>query len=639
MSLVSVLGRIAELSSDTPLEDIEELSLQCKQFAGSAGEVLESLETLLASSRDDRKLALWRLINCLSKQHPVFLDILKSKIINLCTRYHPEPSSAEYQTFVGMVETAMALQFGSPVMSLVIKQLREKNGGASEDHSALTVHRPDLHTAGGFALSHASVDRMGSEHSLQVKTLDSQMSMSVANSYTPAQPVSIVVPDYLPDSDAPQGFMKALPADHTKQYEEARRKRLREVMEKNREERNQRQEQQLLERVREAERHDSPQAEKAEDLYGDLKMPLEFPRDEFGVKIGNFPLGVKFIRDAIRSCGGAIELDVISQRISSLSSHTVVSNFGDIREFLRIHSPTFRLQLEGSQWIVRLTDSQLSGDFTWRSLMCPFCSKTVKGRNFAVHANCRSCVTVQITQGLHGIANQGPISELAQSAMTILRNKESFDDGDIDALASCLNRAAEVRRFRLGSTRDFAPILAALRVVRDRWLEGKGVTEMADAEISADDFSVFNLFRVLGRNIHRLPIPWIEMGDVVDICRRFSSEVLPPFNPPPRPADPRISLHNDYPGFLFCESEVDDEDEQSGDEAYSDEDEPTFVLAPPVDAAEAIFTAGFPRDTKKLHHRMRTAPPMMLHRVLKGDSTQTQQAMYADIRQHASGSA
>ncbi|KAK9497763.1 hypothetical protein O3M35_004423 [Rhynocoris fuscipes] len=66
------------------------------------------------------------------------------------------------------------------------------------------------------------------------------------------------------------------------------------------------------------------------DTFDDVQMPVELPRDEYGIRKGNFPLGVRFIRDAIRACGGAVELDVLVNRISTLSNRAVLSQFGNV---------------------------------------------------------------------------------------------------------------------------------------------------------------------------------------------------------------------------------------------------------------------------------------------------------------------
>lgn len=67
------------------------------------------------------------------------------------------------------------------------------------------------------------------------------------------------------------------------------------------------------------------------DTFSDVQMPVELPRDEFGVRKGNFPLGVRFIRESILACGGAVELDVLVSRISTLSNRAVLSQFGNVR--------------------------------------------------------------------------------------------------------------------------------------------------------------------------------------------------------------------------------------------------------------------------------------------------------------------
>lgn len=778
MTLSAVCVEIANIDATTSVGELGDLAEQCELFVENGlTDIIDAVERALsiaAPVNGKQCLMLWIFIDRLSKQHVLFLDALRSQILPLALKYHPrsEISTEAYQEFLLLLDHSFSVLYGTPVVTLIHLQLttNENSEGdatakslsapnsiassALEDLSSVSASagpyiresstpdspnvshalqtsstssrqqgladvRSSLQTIGGFVTkSNASVREVGKKHALQVKTVDSLMAMNVASGYAPSRPVEIITPNVQPASDAPRGFMKPLPNDHVENYQEARRKRLRDVMEKNKESFREREEQLLLQRVRRETRIERGDRDREQRSWGteeekmkekfsteggeladgkrteadaegyrdfaslgssfgspssvsqqntefdDIQMPLEFPRDEFGVKVGNFPLGVRFLRNAIRACGGAVELEVVSHRISTLASKEAVANFGNIREFLRIHSPTFRLQLEKGQWIVRLNESgnhrgsktPMEEDLpTWESLQCPHCSKLLKGRNFSRHQHCRACITAQIALGLQGdYTDRGPIAELAHSAKRIIslhqqemqaKNSASptatnhgevevrLDDGDIDMLAESLQSAAKVHRFRLASSRQFAPILKAIGIVRDRWLAQKGVSEVDEAVVSNDDFSVANLFSIVGESIHRLPIPWIEMGDIIDMCHRFSKRVLPPFNPPPRPADPRISLYNEYPGYLLCESEIDDEDDPSGEEdEFSDEDAPAFTFAPPVDVAEAIFTAGFPRDTKRLQHRMRTAPPLLLQRILKTDGNMTQREMYAASR-------
>ncbi|CAJ1009081.1 hypothetical protein Q4I28_004395 [Leishmania naiffi] len=662
MSLSGACDAIACITDATTHTQVTAIARQCEPHLGNVREVLDALENALSTSAGAQRLMLWFLVDRLAKQHVLFCDALRPMMIHLCTHYGPARTSDEWQDFVTLLKSSLSVTFGQTMISLILLQLGEegKTRGSGRDSNnqpaqrkqrsstALTVHSKALRTTGAFTTKAIAVERSTEhKHLLQVKTMDSQMAMSVSSSYAPSRPVEIVAPEMRPDANAPRGFMQALPEGYMENYHEARRKRLREMMERNREEQDRKQEHEMLKRVRQdtadaaVGTHSgtgvvSGSAEGASGAYpdfADIQMPLELPRDEHGVKRGNFPLGVRFIRDAVAACGGAVELDVVVSRISTLANREAVAEFGNVREFLLIHSPTFRLVNEDGQWIVRLANNKNGEEATWKSMQCPACSKVVRGRNFARHYNCRRCITAQIALGLQGDAEErGPIAELAYTAKRVLSLREACDDGDLDALADCLERAAAVRRFRLGSTRQFAPIMKVMRVVRDCWLAKKGVEEVVDAEVTAADVSVGNLFRIFGENIHRLPIAWIEMGDVIDMCHRFTDKVVPPFNPPPRPADPRISLQNEYPGFLLCESEVDDEDLPSDNEdEFSDDEAPAFTFAPPVDVAESLFTAAFERDTKRLQHRMRTAPPMVLQRVLQTDGTQTQAEMYAEF--------
>lgn len=666
-SLSSTCDKVSAITDEATLAEIAQIAEECETHLGHVGEILDAVATSLAKSAGAQRLLLWFLVDRLAKQHSIFREALLPKIIPFAKEYAPAKGSAQWDDFVALLKNSFSVLFSSSLVSLVLMQLDSSSGSAAaaaaaastaanaaRSQAALTLHTSALRSAGAFMTKTVAVERTAAQkHTLQVKTIDSQMAMNVASSYAPAKPVEILVPDMKPDANAPRGYMKALPSDYMRSYEETRRKRLRDIMEKNREEQDRRQAKELLQRVRQSNSDDGPAGDDgAGDADGgtssptksttrpqfrdfsDVQMPLELPRDEYGVKRGNFPLGVRFIRNAIASCGGAVELNVLVNRISTLASKEAVAEFGNVREFLLIHSPTFRLEVEQGKWVVRLTNQQGPDESTWASMQCPGCSKVVKGRNFARHYNSRQCITGQIALGLQGdYADRGPIAELAFVAKQVIAKRDTYDDGDLDALADCIAQAAEVRRFRLASPRQFAPVLKAMRVVRDRWLRSKGVDEMNDATVTAADAAVAHLFRVFGRSVHRLPIAWIEMGDVIDMCHRFTDNVLPPYNPPPRPADPRISLENDYPGFLLCESEVDDDDQPSGDEdEFSDDEAPAFTFAPPVDTAEALFTAGFDRDTKRLQHRMRTAPPMVLQRVLKGDRSQTQREMYADMQ-------
>ncbi|ORC91854.1 uncharacterized protein TM35_000054500 [Trypanosoma theileri] len=635
LSLGETSDAIASLAPGCSVEQLADLALQCESHLANVEAIMDAVENAVRTSEGPQRLVLWFFIDRLAKQHAIFLDALRPRLRGLAAAAAPGVGTAEWDDFKNLLKSSIAVVFGAPLVSLILLEIdpeaqteTARNASQAErSQKALTLHSNALRTAGAFTTKAIMTERPASaKHTLQVKTIDSQMSMNVASSYVPARPQEIIVTDIHPDVDAPHGYMKAIPADYLKNYENTRRKRLREVMERNRQEMDRRQEDELLNRVRGT----ATQHGKIPD-FSDVVMPLELPRDEYGVKRGFFPLGVRFIREAIRSCGGAVELDVLVNRLSTLASKEAVAEFGDVREFLLIHRPTFRITNEKDRWIVRLATDD-SSDPTWESMQCPLCSKVLRGRNLARHVGCRQCVTTQIAIGLHGEV-RGPISELAFVAKSIIDRAKTFNDWDLEWFADCIQRAAECKRFKLSSQAKFAPILKAMRIVRNRWLARKGVSEVSDAVVDASDAAVALLFRTIGRNVNRLPIPWIDMGDVVDMCRRFSDTVLPPFNPPPRPADPRISLYNEYPGFLLCESEVDDEDDASGDEdAFSDDEAPTFVFAPPVELAETLFTAGFERDTKRLQHRMRTAPPLVLQRVLKGDRTQTQREMYADAK-------
>ena len=109
--------------------------------------------------------------------------------------------------------------------------------------------------------------------------------------------------------------------------------------------------------------------------------------------------------------------------------------------------------------------------------------------------------------------------------------------------------------------------------------------------MTQDDRSFALLFATIGQCHKRLPIRWIEMGDVVEMSRRFSSGVLNPHLPPPQPGDPRIKVENKFPGMLFATSDTDVDDLPTDDEndKGSDDEAAQFEFAPPVSMLETVM--------------------------------------------------
>ncbi|CAD2217150.1 hypothetical protein AGDE_01970 [Angomonas deanei] len=646
MSLSATCDAILAVSEQASQEELTALAVQCESHLSNVKEIVDAIEHALSMASSRQMLKLWFFVDRLAKQHAVFIEGLRGTLVSLLTRYHPAMNSEEWNDFRDLLTVSFSILFGKPLVSLVLTKIETDTKGrsfatpSSGDSTAVALQSSMLRTAGSFMTKNVTVDRPDAvKHRLQVKTLDSQVAMATSSSYAPAKPAEIAVPQLVRDADAPEGYMKAPSANEAKEYREDRRKRYRDVMEKSRQEQDRRQEEQLLSTIRKGparEAEGESEATPAPDDFSDITLPVDFPRDEFGVKKGNYPRGVRFIKNALKECGGALELNVLENRLRTHASNEAVTQFGDVREFIQIHSPSFKLSLENDVWIVRLADAKRGAeDTTWVSMPCPACSKIVKGRNLARHLHCRKCVVAQMGLGLKGKSYGTPIVELAYISKVIIQlieHREPCSDFELDCMAESLAAASLIKRYRLSSTRTFAPVLKALRLIRERWLEKKGVEEMSEATVTAGDGAIANLFNILGKNVHRLPIAWIELGDIIDMCSRFCDGPLPPHNPPPRPADPRISLDTEYPGFLFCESDVDSEDRPSTDEdAFSDDEGVTFTFAPPVSVAESLFTAGFARDTKKLQHRMRTAPPMIHERVLKTDFNQTQDQLYSTM--------
>ena len=380
-----------------------------------------------------------------------------------------------------------------------------------------------------------------------MKTRDSLQAVRTAALYAPQLPTEMPTLALQADSDAPEGFMQAVPADFHDKYLSARQIGAKRIF------------QARQNQAAEQASRKQPTAEGSSiDLFADVVMPAEFPRDEFGVKIGNFPAGVRFLREAIRSCGGALELSLLEERMAQMADRESQSEFGNLRQFIQIHRPTFTVTEEHGKWIVRLTDApppDHSSDYSWQRIACPKCTKLVSGRNLARHTDSRRCMDVQIAKGMKGDPDS-PIGHLAFAARTILEvvSNGTMDDDDVMQFAMQVNAAASVPRFREGSAKRFMPVLKALRVVRNYWLEMKGVTEMSQVEVTEEDGPYCALFAAFASNMRRLPIAWIETGDIVDMGHRFSKELKQPFAPTPRPGDPRIKISNTFPGFMFAES-------------------------------------------------------------------------------------
>jgi hypothetical protein len=622
----AVCDALYDLNDPSDYAAIANLAERAEAALAEAEVVVDSLENALAACDGSPRLARWLFAERLSRQHPLFTDAVRHRLLKWAVSTGFSPTSTNWGDFESILQ-ALKLTFGTPLVNLILLQLNppaksEKDAAPSSGNDAskaLVTHTHQVRQIGAFVTKQANTQRTGADKTaLQVRTIDSHAAMTMASSYAPLRPVEIQVALATPDADAPQGYMQAVPEELKKEYEETRRKRFRDIMERNRH----------FDEREEARGDDGqtgkPLVKVAVD-YSDIVIPEDLPRDEYGVKRGNFPKGVRFIQRAIQQCGGCLELDILVQRLSTLSDREAVAEFGDVREFILLHRPSFKVEEEGGRWVVRLATEKASPP---TDTMCPFCTRKLLSRNLARHQHSRRCVTAQLALGLAG-QTKGPISLLASMAKHIIANPLEFDDDDVSFFTSCLEQSAATPRFKLSSPVQFAPIMKAIRVVRGRWLQRKRASSMGELVVDAHDGPMVHLFATLGRNVRRLPVPWIEMGDIVDMCKRFSPDLLPPHNPPPRPADPRINLENKFAGFLMCESEEDTDDAASQDEeVFSDEEGESFVFAPPVTLAESLMAAGFARDTKKLTYRMRTAPPMVLTRILKSER-QTVQQMYA----------
>jgi hypothetical protein len=645
---------------------ISQTAKEAVRHVAEASQIVDCIEMIFAeavSAGNDAQLTcMWVLVDRLCKEHEGFTEVLRPCIVKFAESYPVPRSSDHFNRFASILE-GMKHIFGAAVMSVISIKLRDLLGTRGSDGEARTdaptsipgaamvreqealaqasaAKQGQLSTlvksVGGFQLQRSNMARpSGAQHALQVKTRDSLQAVRTAGMYTPAMPAEITMAAPERDANAQKGYMQALPSNHFEQYIDTRKKRLRDMAEKWRQEEDQRRRGQPgADKTAQLRKEGVSEAALAIDTFEDVKMPAELPRDEFGVKIGNFPAGVRFIRDAIRESGGALELSVIEERISQMADKEVQAEFGEVRHFIHIHKPTFRVVEETDRWVVRLTDDpdpDTTKPLSWQKAECPLCSYMLAGRNLPKHTNSRRCVDVQTAMGFNG-QPMGPIGNLAFAARCVLDNASNgtLDDDDILFFANCVKEAGEVKRYKFASTARFAPILKALRVVRDAWVKSKGVAEIADAVVNEDDAPVAALFDAFGANLRRLPIAWIDTGDVIDMAKRFTRELLPPHPAVPRAGDPRIRIGNAYPGLMFAQSDSDPDDMPSTDEEeYSDDEGALFEFAPPVSVMETMMAAGIERETKRLNFRLRTAPPIPAANAVKSDGTSTVAQFYS----------
>jgi hypothetical protein len=610
------------------------------------------------AARHDVTLTMWMLIDKLCKEAEVFVDVFRDRLITLAERFGFPPSAPQHALFKQLFD-GWKFVFGPLLVSLIDIKLKERfrGGGGAEglvaDAPALAITtdvaqaaaqrskgaliQHNLRSVGGFSMQNANNARPdGMAGALLVKTRDSLQTMRVSSMYAPSMPVEMTIAMPERDADAPVGHMQALPAGHDQDYLEQRKSRLRAMADKWKQKEDEAGERK---RQRDADRAATKGAagaggEEEEDPFEGVKMPEQLPRDEFGVLIGNFPAGIRFLRDAIAAAGGALELLLIEERIAELADREVQREFGNVRQFLNIHRPTFTVHNEADRWVVRLADDpppDPAKPFSWDHTECPYCSYILKGRNVCKHMNNRKCIGIQISNGLMNRLTS-PIAKLSFAAKYIMERIDDIDDDDVMWFAECIELAGEEKRFRYGSSRQFAPVLKAIREVRDKWLDGKDAATMAAAPISADDRCYARFFGAVGRNLRRLPIAWIDTGDVVDMGRRFCSGIKPPWTQLPRAGDPRIRMTNVYAGMLFAESDTDKDDEHSSDEEeFSDDEAAQFEFAPPVSPMETVMVAGMERDTKKLNYRLRTAPPIPAGMAIKAEGKQGMADVYKSV--------
>ena len=338
----------------------------------------------------------------------------------------------------------------------------------------------------------------------------------------------------------------------------------------------------------------------------DLNLPPDYPRDEYGVRIGNYHDGVLFLRDGIRQCGGVIPLDRIETRVGATSE--LKENIGNVRQFLEIHRNTFEILQDQSrnkdqaqQYDVKVCDEPaLKIDEAAMQMppkiRCPDCDMEIEGLSLPRHQGSRTCTSVQLMRGSEG-ENRTPIMRLACIAHQILRTgTQGIDDGDIEDFARAIDEAGEVRRFRYASVRQFNyTIFRAIKIIRKKWTALRNVNHIMDiVSFHEEDRAFIYFFKYLGRNLTRLPIHWIDMGEYYDMCAGVTTDRKPFLPPPPRAADPEISSTNIYPGLLFADAALHDEDEVNSEVEieFSDDEATQYEYAPMATMTQVMVASG-----------------------------------------------
>ena len=223
MSIVEYCDVISQQLTD-PLDDatITATALEAEKHLENAEAIADTLETSLMSTDGDHRLALWKLLDKMAKLHATMAEVLRPRMIRLCTNAHPEVGSSQYSAFRDIVDR-MGMVFGEEVACVVQLKL----GGAAKQQgtndpslrqdgaptvssrtsAALIVQSDAMRAVGGFHAQRANNARPDEiKHTLQVKTRDSLMAMRVAGQYAPAVPVEMTLPALQADADCPRGL-------------------------------------------------------------------------------------------------------------------------------------------------------------------------------------------------------------------------------------------------------------------------------------------------------------------------------------------------------------------------------------------------------------------------------------------------
>eukprot|EP01064_Diplonema_japonicum_P025888 TRINITY_DN37306_c0_g1_i1.p1 TRINITY_DN37306_c0_g1~~TRINITY_DN37306_c0_g1_i1.p1 ORF type:complete len:746 (+),score=171.32 TRINITY_DN37306_c0_g1_i1:44-2281(+) len=444
----------------------------------------------------------------------------------------------------------------------------------------------------------------------------------------PPMPVQMPVPVPRPQPNAPQGHIKAPPVDHSATYLRNRKANLQEILKNAKRKRGEKDGHEAdteldpnetdPKKIRHAMKKKLARlvikhrfiAPKVDEKKWP-KMPASFPRDpETDVQIGNYVDGVVFLRDAVREAGGALELSRLNNKIPEIKS--LSNRIKSVREFIDVHTPTtFQVTREEGRIVVRLSEDpppQPGQTPSWLETPCPECGKIVPGHNLPKHQNSKMCVGMQMLLGKEG-KGTSTVAQISQMSYKVLENTREYggdpkmDDDDLAHLAALVDKAGDNFRTKYSRKGDWSHVYRSLWAIHKFWLTQKNIESSVDVTIEPDDGPMVKFLSRVGKNLHCLPISYLDFGEFEAMAGPFIEEYKAP---PPKPARfgstkirPKECVS---PGFVFCDSDRDSDNPPDSDRESEDDYDKEEDHTAPLTMSQVLATVGTndQKDKKKL---------------------------------------